>query len=246
MKRFLAISCLVFLVASLYAQGDPERTDLVDDFGIGELDLFLGGSGGYSSGYQDDSFVLNAGGGLSYSDETFALIAEVYLRKDGIYSGTSANTATGGMGGFYFRMEAGGVAYRTGNLFLRVGRLPHYDYVDSPYSLFINGNGLTSDLLEVTYDDGRFLYSARWIGLNYNSDQNMFDLAPIDGVRDSYPFPDRGANLHTFAVRIGDMTFGIQDTIVYVGRFFDFEYFISPIPAYVIQDSLRQDRKRVV
>lgn len=245
MKRFTILLLSVLLAASLYAQdvAVPEKTDLVDDFGGGELDLFMGGSGGYSSKYQDNSFVVNVGGGLFYSGDCFALIAEAYMRKDGVYSGTSANTSSGGMGGFYFRMEAGGIAYRNGNFFVRAGRLPNYDYIDSPYSLFINGNGLTSDIFEATYDDGRFMYSTRWIGLNYNSDQVMIaGDGGSDGVYDDdYYYPDRGANLHTFAVRFGDMTFGIQDAIVYVGRYFDWEYFICPIPAYVIQDALRQD-----
>ena len=245
MKRFSVFLLAALAAVSVYAQtngiAEPEKFDLVDDFGLGELDLFVGGFGSY-----DDGLALSAGGGLSYAGENLALIAEVYMRKDGIYSGTSAQTASGGMGGFYFRMEAGGVAYRKGSFLLRAGRLPHYDVIDSPYSLFVNGDGLTSNLLELSYDDGRFSYSSRWICLNYNSDvkTNPYDGNLPDDVAadpdEPVGFPDRGANLTTYAVRFGDMTFGIQDAIVYVGRAFDFEYFISPIPAYVIQDARRQ------
>jgi len=230
LKRFTIILSVILIAVSSYAQevAVPQGTDLVDDFGDGDLSLFMGGSGGY-----DDNFIVNAGGGLQYFGANFALTAEVYMRKDGVYDGTSANTASGGMGGFYFWMESGGIAYKRGNLSIRAGRLPHYDVIDSPYSLFINGDGLTSNLMEVTYDDGRFLYSSRWIELNSNSD--VVTVAYPDG------YPDRGANLKTYALRFGNMTFGIQDAIVYVGRSFDFEYFISPIPNYVIQDARRQD-----
>lgn len=229
MKRSIVI-LFAALAAAAYAQQVPvpQGADLVDDFGEGELSLFMDVSGGW-----DENLVVNGGGGLQYFGSTFALTAEVYLRKDGVYAGTSANTTSGGIGGLYFWMESGGVAYRVGDLTLRGGRLPHYDYIDSPYSLFINGDGLTANLMEITYDDGRFLYSSRWIELNHNSDVET----------DTYGsgFPDRGANLKTYALRFGDMTFGIQDAIVYVGRSFDFEYFVSPIPAYVIQDARRQD-----
>ena len=225
--------------AALFAQQVPvpQGADLVDDFGDGSLTLFFDFSGGWN-----ENLIVNGGGGLQYFGENFALTAEAYLRKDGIYSGTSANTASGGMGGLYFWMESGGIAYRTGNFSFRAGRLPHYDYVDSPYSLFINGDGLTANLLEFTYDDGRFLYSSRWMELNRNSDAVTTVFWDDPATTDVFEggFPDRGANLHTFAARFGDMSFGIQDAIVYVGRSFDFEYFISPIPAYVIQDARRQ------
>ena len=98
-------------------------------------------------------------------------------------------------------MESGGVAYRSGNLTFRAGRLPHYDYVDSPYSLFINGDGLTADLMEAIYDDGRFLYSTRWIGLNHNSDAVTTVMHP-DVHMTNTGFPERGANLHTFAAAL--------------------------------------------
>lgn len=243
MKRFSTALIVLTAAAALFAQQVPvpQGADLVDDFGDGSLTLFFDFSGGY-----DENLIVNGGGGLQYFGANFALTAEAYLRKDDVYSGTSANTASGGMGGLYFWMESGGVAYRTGNFSFRAGRLPHYDYVDSPYSLFINGDGLTADLLEAVYDDGRFLYSTRWIGLNHNSDAVTTVFSDYYGVPatigiDNTGFPERGANLHTFAARFGDMTFGIQDAIIYVGRNFDFEYFISPIPAYIIQDALRQN-----
>ncbi|HSV56288.1 MAG TPA: hypothetical protein VLH39_04170 [Magnetospirillaceae bacterium] len=225
-RYFLAA---VILSAAAHAQQVPipQGADLFDDFGDGELSLFTDLSGGWNGGS-----IVNAGGGLQYFGSSFALTAEVYMRRDGVIDGTTANTVTGDVGGFYFWMESGGMAWRIGDLTFRGGRLPHYDFVNSPYSLLIHGDGLTADILEITYDSGRFLYSSRWIELNHNSDV----------VTTVFPtgFPDRGANLKTYAVRFGDMTFGIQDAIVYAGRSFDFEYFVSPIPAYVIQDARRQ------
>ena len=240
MKRSLISLVALLLVTVLYAQTVPvpQGADLVDDFGDGELSLFMDVSGGYA-----DNLIVNGGGGLQYFGSTFALTAEVYLRRDGIYDGNSANTSSGDVGGLYFWMESGGLAYRIGNLLLRGGRLPHYDVVDSPYSLFINGDGLSANLLEVTYDDGRFRYTSRWIELNRNSD---VETATFDGDDVASPetetngFPDRGANLKNYSVRFGDMSFGIQDAVVYVDKTFDFEYFASPIPNYVIQEARRQ------
>ena len=231
MKRSLIVLAALFLVGALHAQtvSVPQGADLVDDFGDGELSLFMDVSGGYA-----DNVIVNGGGGLQYFGSSLALTAEVYLRRDGIYDGNSANTASGDVGGLYFWMESGGVAYRIGNLLLRGGRLPHYDAVDSPYSLFINGDGLSANLLEVDYNDGRFRYTSRWIELNRDSDQETDTFTAQGG------FPDRGANLKNYSVRFGDMSFGIQDAVVYVDKIFDFEYFASPIPNYVIQEARRQ------
>ena len=78
------------LAATVFAQQVPvpQGADLVDDFGDGSLTLFFDFSGGY-----DENLIVNGGGGLQYFGENFALTAEAYLRRDGIYSGTSANTS---------------------------------------------------------------------------------------------------------------------------------------------------------
>lgn len=229
LKRSLIVLAALFLAAALFAQTVPvpQGADLVDDFGDGELSLFMDVSGGYA-----ENLIINGGGGLQYFGSTFALTAEVYLRRDGIYDGNSANTSTGDVGGLYFWMESGGIAYRIGNLLLRGGRLPHYDAINSPYSLFINGDGLSANLLEIDYDDGRFKYTSRWIELNRDND---VETTTFDGG-----YPDRGANLKNYSVRFGNMNFGIQDAVVYVDKTFDFEYFVSPIPNYVIQEARRQ------
>ncbi|MDP2791782.1 MAG: hypothetical protein Q8O15_08535, partial [Rectinemataceae bacterium] len=44
-----------------------------------------------------------------------------------------------------------------------------------------------------------------------------------------------GANIKTYALRIGEMRFGLQDAAVYTGKNFDPEYLLNPLPQYFIQ-----------
>jgi hypothetical protein len=129
--------------------------------------------------------------------------------------------------GTYYTIEEGGLKSQLGPVLLEVGRFRHYDAVQTPYSLFINGRGLSAPIGDIDYEGKVFFYETRWIGLNDDSTEKT--PAWQSG------FPDRGANYKDFGLRLGDMRFGLQDAAVYCGRYFDPEYFISPIPMYFTQ-----------
>lgn len=134
----------------------------------------------------------------------------------------------------YAFMEEGGLFSKIGPLSLKAGRFKHHDVVDSPYSLFVNSGGIASNILDIAWDGGFFSYESRWVELNHDSSQNTdaWGTAHIPGLAG---FPERGANIKTYAFRIGEMRFGFQDAAVYTGRNFDPEYFLNPLPQYFIQ-----------
>lgn len=104
-------------------------------------------------------------------------------------------------GGFHFRLNEGGLGYRTGGLQARAGRYTHRDALDSPYSLFINSLPLSAMLYEIQYEGGFFTAETRAIELNRNS---------------AHGFPDRGATYKRFSLNFGNWEVGYQDSIVSV------------------------------
>jgi len=131
-------------------------------------------------------------------------------------------------------MEEGGIESDLGPVKLRAGRLRHYDVIDSPYSLFVNSRGLSSMIGEIGYEDDLFFYYSRWIGLNLNSEMETPAWSTTNGYSG---YPDRGANVKAFGLKIGEMRFGFQDAAVYSTRYFDAEYLLVPLPQYFIQYS---------
>lgn len=170
-----------------------------------------------------------------YDSDNFGLLMEMSANADGKYSADSANLSGGSFGNIYALMENGGFYGKLGNLVLRGGRLRHYDVIDSPYSLFINSNGNTAPILEISYDGDLFFYSSRWIELNRSSTM----ATPAWGYTDTTytAFPDRGANVKVYGIKLGEMRFGVQDAAVYSKKYFDAEYFLNPLPQYFIQYS---------
>ena len=120
------------------------------------------------------------------------------------------------------------MALSYGGFSLRGGQLPLHDALDSPYSLFINGDGLSSMMGEFSFERGAFSYESRWIGLNHHNATGNELFA------EGY-YPERGANLKTYRLSFGSMSLGLQDAAVYSGRYFDYGYFINPMPNYFIQ-----------
>ena len=172
----------------------------------------------------------------------FEVFGTLSANSDGAYAPALANLPGGDFGNIYFLMEEGGLRTNLGPILVEAGRIRHYDEVQGPYSLFVNSSGIAAPLLRMRYEDERFIYESRWIELNRNS------LAPDpdgtfnpDGVAETpylawtNGYPDRGANLKTYAFKVGNMRFGLQDATVYSGRSFDTEYFLNPIPQYFIQ-----------
>jgi len=173
---------------------------------------------------------IYASANLSYRG--FSAVADLLAANDGKYGAALADIPYGNLYGFYLLMREGGVRYSRGWFSAEAGRLRFYDEVDTPYSVVINSRGIPATTMRVAYDDGTFFYNSRWIGLNLDS------LSGITSAYSSYglsSYPDRGATIKNTGFRIGNMRFGFQDATVYAGRWFDWEYFVSPMPMYMTQ-----------
>jgi hypothetical protein len=129
-------------------------------------------------------------------------------------------------GPFSVDLIEGGMGLRLEDFRAKAGIYPHFDIVDSPYSLFVNGRGLSAPILDIAFADARFQFSDRWIGLNAFS---------------AFGWPDRGAVQKNYALVLGKLRLGFQDLAVFStqeddsSRYFDIDYFISPLPSYFVQ-----------
>lgn len=183
------------------------------------------------------SFGLDAG--------HFGVSGVIKADTNGKYAAELADIPGGEFFGLSGFMEEGGIRSTLGNLRLRAGRFRHYDSVDSPYSLFVNSTGIPANILELEWDDGFFNYQSRWIELNHDSSQETgawgYDTyaktkSSADGLDEGLAgFPERGANIKKYSIRLGRMRFGFQDAAVYTGKSFDPEYLLNPLPQYFIQ-----------
>jgi len=164
---------------------------------------------------------------FGYNSEHFAFIAATSFRQDDDYSPDVANFPDGTLFDSYFMMDQGGLVFRGLGMELKVGRFEHGDAVDSPYTLFISSKRNPAVLANFRYENDFAFYETRWIELNSRS--------AVSTPAFTTGFPDRGAQLKTYGVKLGTMRFGFQDAAVYTGRSFDLEYFVSPMPNYLIQ-----------
>lgn len=123
-------------------------------------------------------------------------------------------------GNFALEIAQAGLSYRQGPWVLDVGALPAFDVVQSPYSLFVNGQGLSVPGVYLSYEDERFNYSQRWLHLGSDSD---------------YGWSDRGAVIKTYGVRWGELRFGFQDAAVVSGVVLDPLDVLLPAPSFFVQ-----------
>ncbi len=153
----------------------------------------------------------------------FYLKASIYFCNDGMYyegSGLSKYYF-----GFYFDIPYGYLGFKYKNLRIESGRRILSDVVESPYSLFISGERHSAPSALIEYSSENFLYRTVWILLTKN-------------IPFAENFPDRGMNFNVIALRFGNFRVGFQQSIIYVGRQFDFEYFFNPIPNFLTQYKL--------
>ncbi len=174
-------------------------------------------------------------------EDGFFFRMDVSFLNDGEYE---TSTAENPFGSFRWDLYEGGMGYKTGPFSIRGGRFRHYDALDSPYSLFINSTGRDAMQYQIEYDAGYFSALSRAVELNRNSE---------------YGFPDRGMVYKTFALHLGNWDFGYQDSVVTVaptefsgtlddgylppagdgtGPYFVPEFFLSPVPSFVLQHVL--------
>ena len=117
-------------------------------------------------------------------------------------------------------IDLAGVNYSGTPWFMRLGKLPGFDIVNSPYSLFINGSGLAVPGLTFGYEDERFLFRQQWMYLGEDS---------------QYDWYDRGAVQKTYALKLGTFRFGFQDVAVTSNTVLDPLDFILPAPSFLVQ-----------
>jgi hypothetical protein len=183
----------------------------------------------YSDAFIDRGVAASAFFSVNVENKGFSAVADLAASNDGKYGAALADIPGGNLYGFYLLMREGGLRYASGPLAVELGRFRTYDEVEGPYSLFLNSGGISSTTMSLSYDDGFFFYKSRWLGLNHDS------AAGLSDAYSSGTFPERGATIKSTGLKIGEMRFGFQDAMVYAGRWFDYEYFLSPLPMYFTQ-----------
>ena len=211
MKKVLFVAVLL-LITTLVLYGEETGKPIEWTFG-GELNFEPSVLTGEPRLYD------NLYTSLSYQYDFFYTFVDFSLRNDNRYSPAERYFL-----GHYFYLNQGGTVFNFERTGLKLGRFFQHDIVASPYSLMISAQdqnrefwrpGLPAMQADFTFQTGAFTFESRWFQLNWNSQNN---------------YPDRGANYKVYALNFGDMRFGFQDSVVYVGRVFDPEYFFSPIP----------------
>lgn len=102
----------------------------------------------------------------------------------------------------------------------RAGRFGLAPMHESPYTLFRNPVAPAAPMADVVLNAGAFTYRTQWVQLTYNSE---------------FGYRDRGAVIKSYELDLGEWRFGLQDAGVFDDAVFDFEYFVSPLPSYVVQ-----------
>ena len=220
-------------------------------FGLPEfLDLGVGLETGY-----DEVYWLGLDLSMNYSAGPFKVTGDIVFKNDQKYAPAAVMVPSGDLGGFYFFLNEGGLAYDRLPLLFKAGRYRNYDEIDSPYSLFVNSKGISANTIKLRWESNHFIYQTQWIGLNWNNAASspawneyerrrggdwytespvyLTDPSNTDGI--AYGFPDRGVNYKVYALKVKDWRLGFLDAAVYSGRPFDLEYLLSPIPMYFTQ-----------
>jgi len=187
--------------------------------------------GSYGEEFSDRGLSLSLEPSLRLVSGATEIVGSMSAANDGKYGAALADVPGGNTYGFYFLLDEGGIRQHLGPLAIEAGRLRLKDEVESPYSLFINSLGISTLTLGISYDDGTFFYRSNWLSLNHDSNGGSADFSQAWGAG----YPERGATVKTYGLRLGEMSFGFQDSVVYAARWFDLEYLLSPLPNYFTQ-----------
>ncbi len=183
---------------------------------------------------------------LDYRMSMFRMFVDGSLLNDGKYSEQEPY-----MGGRYIYLNNAYLEFSSDRFDLKVGRGPHRDVVDSPYSLFISSADIPALHGEINFTGNKFFFKTRWVNMSYNSDQIYYGTDPddYDGTMPSLDngdditgtltgptyWLDKGMNFKVYGFDMGDWRWGFEDVVVYLGRPFDVEYFFNPLPQYFLQ-----------
>lgn len=229
--RKIPLTCFLLLSAGLaFAQEGVDPVDLTD----WSDKVYLGFQPGIELNSADKVSSKETLEFL-YTSPYFMVVAQASMNNDGKYSPDIANTPDGTFFNNYFLMDSGGTALRWQDLTVRLGRLPQYDEVDSPYSVFVSSLGHAANTISMRFEKGAFVYESRWIELTSNSANATLAYSTDGTVGTAKTWPDRGAQLKIYALDYGNFKWGMEDFSVYTGRSFDFEYLVNPLPGYLIQ-----------
>lgn len=238
---------------------DDERRPIIktDNLAFGQPE-YLNFDFGFDIGF-NKVFWVDLGLKMDYTIGPFLLLGDILFINDQKYSPAAVMVPSGSLGGFYFLLKEGGLVFDHGPVKFTAGRFRNYDEIDSPYTLFLNSNGISANTIKLRLESAHFIYQTQWIGLNWNNSVsspawNEYQrrkqkgefrepalndasepYAPNDTNGISYGFPDRGVNYKIYAIKVKDWRFGFLDAAVYSGRPFDLEYLLSPIPMYFTQ-----------
>ena len=216
------------------------------------LPEFLDFDYGFDIGYKD-TFWLGLGLKMNYTAGPLKLIGDIEFKNDKKYAPAAVMLPSGSLGGFYFMLNEGGLSFSKDFMHFVAGRFRNYDEIDSPYTLFLNSNGMSANTFKLRLESKHLIYQTQWIGLNFNSavsspawneyqrringggfhEPSGVDPTKTNGIE--YGFPDRGVNYKIYALKVNDWRIGFLDAAVYSGRYFDIEYLLSPIPMYFTQ-----------
>ncbi|MDR1787726.1 MAG: hypothetical protein LBR16_04675 [Treponema sp.] len=208
-------------------------------------------------GYKENIFWNEENVRIDFAAKYFTLVGDLSMNNDKKYAPLAAQLPGDDFLGYYFFMNEGGAKVNLGRFSFDAGRFKNYDIIDSPYSLFINSNGISANTLTLKYDGAYVQYQSQWIEFNSRSGvstpawdeyhkrlEQGGQYLPVENNESDYDsnyspytlgFPDRGANYKTYALKIKDWRIGFLDAAVYTGRSFDYEYFLNPLPQYFIQ-----------
>ncbi|MDZ7793191.1 MAG: hypothetical protein U5P10_05700 [Spirochaetia bacterium] len=230
-QLFTAIFISLFFVSltsTIWAQTESGETDLDEN-----LRLTVGTFANYMYNYdmlanqgQTKSLYETSMIRAEYNTNLFDVVIEGTMNNDDRYDGGDEQQY---LFGRYFLMEAGYTDLKLGPFNIRLGRSNQSDAVDNPYSIYINSEDIPKMQADVSYEGNMFFYRTRWVSLN--SDSNQY----YTGYQDEVHWEDRGMNYKVYGVNVGDWRFGFQDSVVYLDQEFDPEYFLNPIPMYLIQ-----------
>ena len=184
-------------------------------------------------------------GVLDYQNSPFRLYIDIALVGDSIYDPSETY-----MLGRYVYINDAYVDLDLDRFYIKAGRSTQKDIIDSPYSLFVNSEPHPSTQIEAKYEGDFFFYTSRWVSLNNNSEQTYwgygpdddpfaFDLSAGNYYDQFYPdgvyWLDRGSNFHVYGLNLGDWSFGLQESAVFLHYDFNAELFFSPMIMYLTQ-----------
>jgi len=148
---------------------DDERKSIIpNDNLLFGMPQYLDFSFGFDTGF-NKVFWVGMGLELDYIAGPFHLTSDIVFKNDQKYTPAEAMIPSGSLGGFYFFLNEGGIIIDKKPLLFQIGRFRNYDELDSPYTLYINSNGISANTLKFRWESAHFIYQTQWISLNWNN-----------------------------------------------------------------------------